>query len=304
MAAAAAVHERDRRPAAAARRHSRTLPVGAQIARSEFPARPQPHGADRARRRAARRRHRHRDRPRSRRADARAAGARRAARHRGRARRARAGARSTISRSAIRAGSRSSTPTRSTFDPRPLLGGDTRQDRRQPALQHRDRAAGRLALDRAVAALVRHDGADVSARGRRAHRRARERRGLWPARRARQLARRDQNPVRHLAGGLRAAAQGHLVGGAAGAAQRAGALRPPGARAGGGGRLRPAPENAAAEPQIAVGRSGPAGRGRRGRCHPARRDHSGLGLCCHGPRIDRYTKRKIERASEEKMPWR
>ena len=37
-----------------------------------------------------------------------------------------------------------------------------------------------------------------------------------------ELARRDQDPVRHFARGVRAAAQGHLVGGAAGAAQRAG----------------------------------------------------------------------------------
>ena len=29
-------------------------------------------------------------------------------------------------------------------------------------------------------------------------------------------------------------------------------------------------------------RSGTACRGRRGRCHPARRNHSGLRLCCHG----------------------
>ena len=60
------------------------------------------------------------------------------------------------------------------FDPRPMLGGEQGKDRRQPALQYRNRAADRLALDRAVAALVRHDGADVSARGRRADRRARE----------------------------------------------------------------------------------------------------------------------------------
>ena len=65
--------------------------------------------------------------------------------------------------------------------------------------------------------------------------------------------------------------------------QRAGAVRPPRARAGGGCRLRPAPENAAPEPQIAVGRSGPAGRRRRRRCDPARRDDPGFRLCCHGP---------------------
>ena len=57
------------------------------------------------------------------------------------------------------------------FDPRTMLGGE-RKNRRQPALQHRHRTVGGLALDRAMAALVRHDGADVSARGRRAHRRA------------------------------------------------------------------------------------------------------------------------------------
>ena len=83
------------------------------------------------------------------------------------------------------------------FDPRPLLGGASAQNRRQPALQHRHRASDRLAVDRAVAALVRHDGADVSARGGRAHRRARERRSLWPARRARELARRNKDLVRH-----------------------------------------------------------------------------------------------------------
>ena len=92
-----------------------------------------------------------------------------------------------------------------------------------------------------------------------------------------------KDPVRHFAGRLRAAAQSDLLGGAAGAAPRARALRPP--RAGTGGRrgIRPAPQDAAAEPQIAVGRSGPAGRGRRRRRHPAGGNHSGFRLCCHGP---------------------
>ena len=44
-------------------------------------------------------------------------------------------------------------------------------------------------------------------------------------------------------------------------ARRAGAVRPQGAGAGRGGGVRPAAENAAAKPQIAGGRSGPAGRG-------------------------------------------
>ena len=85
MAAADRPHERDRRPAAAARGHSRALAVGAQIARPEFPARPQPHRPHRTRGGAAGRRHRRRDRPGPRRADARAAGAGRGACHRRRA---------------------------------------------------------------------------------------------------------------------------------------------------------------------------------------------------------------------------
>ena len=55
------------------------------------------------------------------------------------------------------------------------------RDRRQPALQYRDRAAGRLAHRRAVAALVRRAGADVPARSRRAHRRRARQQDLWPA---------------------------------------------------------------------------------------------------------------------------
>src|ERR1700745_3457514 len=50
---------------------------------------------------------------------------------------------------------------------------------------------------------------------------------------------------------------------------------------------RAAPENAAAEPQIAQRRSGAAGGSGRGRSDAARRNHSGERLCCHGPRIDR-----------------
>src|SRR3954447_7882130 len=53
MAGGTPLDDNDRRSAAAARRHPRTFPVGAQIARSEFPARPQPHRQDRARRRTA-----------------------------------------------------------------------------------------------------------------------------------------------------------------------------------------------------------------------------------------------------------
>ena len=93
--------------------------------------------------------------------------------------------------------------------------------RRQPALQHRDGAAGALARRRAVAAVVRHDGADVPARGRRAHRRDARRQAVRPPRRARRLAHRGEDHVRRRALGLRAAAQGDLVGGAADPARRA-----------------------------------------------------------------------------------
>src|SRR6201993_2900928 len=64
--------------------------------------------------------------------------------------------------------------------------------------------------------------------------------------------------------------------------------RPPPARTGCRGRLRPAPQDAAAEPEIALGRSGPP-RGR-GACRfdPAGGNHPGFGFCCHGARIGRY----------------
>ena len=55
-ARASARHERDRRPAAAARGHSRDIRLSARkVARPEFPARPQPHRPHRARRGRARR---------------------------------------------------------------------------------------------------------------------------------------------------------------------------------------------------------------------------------------------------------
>ena len=72
-----------------------------------------------------------------------------------------------------------------------------------------------------------------------------------------------------------------------------GALRPPRAGAGRGRRLRPAPQDAAPEPEIARPRSGAPRRGGRGRSDAARRDRSGLRLCCHGARIGRYTLRQI-----------
>jgi hypothetical protein len=83
--------------------------------------------------------------------------------------------------------------------------------------------------------------------------------------------------------GLRAAAQGHLLRGAIAAPQHAGAVRSQGAGDGGGGSVRPAPQNAAAKPQIVGGRSGPAGRGGRRRFDATRGDRPDQRLCCHGP---------------------
>ena len=129
--------------------------VGEEIARPEFPARPQPHRADRPRGRAARWRHRDRDRPRPRRADARAAGAGRAPRHRDRARRACAGGargdRAALSgRLEVVGGD--ALDVRSA---RRMLGGARRRSSPTCPTTSRTAAADRLAHDRAVAALVR-----------------------------------------------------------------------------------------------------------------------------------------------------
>ncbi len=86
---------------------------------------------------------------------------------------------------------------------------------RQPALQYRDAPADRLADRRAVAALVRRAGADVPARGGRAHRRRAGQQELRAAGGADELALREQADVRRGAVGFRAAAEGDVVGGAA-----------------------------------------------------------------------------------------
>ncbi len=62
------------------------------------------------------------------------------------------------------------------------------------------------------------------------------------------------------------------------------AVRPPPAGARDRGRLRPAPQDAAAESQIARRRSGAAGGRRRHRSDAPRRDRAGRWLCCHGAR--------------------
>ena len=134
---------------------------------------------------------RHRGRPGTRRPHARAAGRRRA-KGRSRSSATRAASRRWPRSPRIgRDGSRSIAGDALAVDFAALArtGGRAGPGLRQPALQHRDAAAGRLARDRALAAVVRPADADVPARGRRAHRRdAGDARRLWPPRRARGLA--------------------------------------------------------------------------------------------------------------------
>ena len=133
----------DRRPAAAARGHPAPRARRAQIARPEFPARSQSHRPHRARRGPARRRHGDRGRPGPGRADARAAGRRRRTRDRDRARRARD--RGARRRSPTHYPGRLTIvpATRSTSTSRRISAARPGARRRQPALQHRDRAADR-----------------------------------------------------------------------------------------------------------------------------------------------------------------
>ena len=70
-------------------------------------------------------------------------------------------------------------------------------DRRQPPLQRRHAAPGRLAADRALAAVLRIDDADVPARGGGTHRRDAGLEVLRAPRRSRRLAKRCPHPVRH-----------------------------------------------------------------------------------------------------------
>ncbi len=163
-------HERARRSAAAARRDQAARIVGKEVARTELPPRPESDGARRARGRPARRRHRGGDRSGPGRADPRAPRVGRAAGDRDRARQPRGGGarrdRSTLSRKA-HGDPRRCARRRHRAPSRRRPGAHHRQS----PLQHLDGAAGAVARHRAVAAMVRHDGADVPARGRRAHRR-------------------------------------------------------------------------------------------------------------------------------------
>ncbi len=80
---------------------------------------------------------------------------------------------------------------------------------------------------------------------------------------------RCKNPVRRGPHGLRAAAQGDVVGGAARSAAGAARLRRASAATGDRSGLRPAPQDAAAEPEVARRRCGCAARRRRHRADRA-----------------------------------
>ena len=242
--------ERRGRAAAAARGRRPAWPGAQEGARSELPLRPQPHRPDRPRCGAARWRDRGRGRPRSRRADAGAAGRRGGAGRGHRARSARpAGARRD--RGALsgpagggrcgRAGLRSA-------------AADRRPGRRASWPTCPTTSARRCSPAGSTARRGRPGGirrvADVPARGRRAHRRRTRAAGrLRPARRAVRLAHTGRHPVRRQPVGLRAAAEGDVERGPDRAPGPAPAL--PGA--GSGSRdprgLRPAPQDAAPEPE-------------------------------------------------------
>ena len=131
--------------------------------------------------------------------------------------------------------------------------GERRARRRQPALQCRHRAAGEMADGANVAALLAEPDADVPARSGRAHRappgtNAYGRLSVLAQWRARPKILFDVNRAR-----LRAAAEGDLGGRAPRAAGRT-ALRPrdlADLESGDRGRLRPAPQDAAPEPENA-----------------------------------------------------
>ena len=207
---------------------------------------------DRARGRPARRRNGGRDRARARRAHACSAGAGRAPRHRDRARRARYRRACARSPRAIPGGSRSSQATRSTS----IRAASRRRRRARIVANLPYNIATALLVSwltrRAMAALVRPAGADVPARGRRAHRRrARHPKPMagcrcWPAgaREARilfDIAPSAFVPPPKVTSSLVRACP----------ARGAAAVRSRGAAAGDRGGLRSAPQDAAPEPEIA-----------------------------------------------------
>ncbi len=132
-------------------------------------------------------------------------------------------------------------------------------DRRQPPLQHRDAAAGRLAPGRAVAAVLRVDDADVPARGRGTHRRRRRARrpmgasAFSPAGGARRASCSTFPPTAFTPPPKVMSSVVGLVPEAAAPPRRCGR-----ARAGRRRGLRPAPQDAPPEPEVARRRSAAA----------------------------------------------
>ena len=199
----------------------------APLARPELPARSQSYRSHRARRRAAGARPCRRDRPRAGRPHPRPPARRRApCRRRSSATRA-ASPRSPRSPPHIPTASPSSPATRSRSIRRALRRAAA-QDRRQPALQHRDAAAARLAPG---APGLREPDAHVPEGGGRAARRGAAQQGLWPPLGDDPVGRRGAQPLRHSAARFRAATQGDVERRPAGAARgAAGALPARGSR--------------------------------------------------------------------------
>ena len=198
--------------------------------------------------------------------------ARRRTRHRRRARRARHRGAARVRRGTIPAGSTSSQADALRFDPRPRsTAGRVRIVANLPYNIATALLIGWLAPS--PGRLVRCRRSDVPARGRRAHRRrAAVARATGGSRCWRSgAARRD--PVRREPVRLRAAAESHLIGGAADAAPDAAAMRSRAPRERHASRLRPAPQDAASKPALARRRCAGAADRRRHQPDGAGRGH-------------------------------
>ena len=113
-----------------------------------------------------------------------------------------------------------------TFDPRTQLERRAGAHRRQSAVQYRHGAFDRMAQRRTLAAVVRPRRADVSARGRRAHRCRAGFEDLRPPVGAGAVALRGAHSVRRQSFGFRAAAESHVFRACSLCRARRRALRP------------------------------------------------------------------------------
>src|SRR6478609_8379354 len=100
-----------------------------------------------------------------------------------------------------------------------------------------------------MAALLAIADTDVPERSRRADRRLRGRRSLWPPRRARGMAHTFPHGIRYSAAGFHAAAEGHLDSSAPDTQREPDPLLRYQSGKGNAGSLRPAPQDAAPEPE-------------------------------------------------------